>query len=375
MSDAERREPVWEAGGWTPLAPLRGDLESDVCVVGLGGAGLSAVLELAARGARVVGIDARDVGAGAAGRNGGFLLAGLADFHHRAAERVGAARARALYVATLAELDRQFASLPGIARRTGSLRIALAPDEEADCAAQREAMQREGLPVESYAGPEGRGLLIPSDGAFDPLARCRELASRAAAAGARLFGDSPAVAIAGDGVTTAQGRVRCGAVVIAVDGALERVLPELGGRVRTARLQMLATAPTAEIRLTRPVYARWGYEYWQQLDDGRLALGGFRDHGRDEEWTPAATPSDTVQHQLERFLREHLGVRAPITHQWAAPVAYSRSGLPVLEEVRPRVWATGAYSGTGNVLGQLCGRSAARLALGERDEIAELLGA
>jgi len=66
-------------------------------------------------------------------------------------------------------------------------------------------------------------------------------------------------------------------------------------------------------------------------------------------------------------------VRAPITHRWAATVSYSATGLPVLEEVRPGVVATGAYSGTGNVVGALCGRAAARLALGERAEMADLL--
>jgi hypothetical protein len=37
------------------------------------------------------------VAGGAAGRNGGFLLAGLAAFHHDAVAAHGRARARALY--------------------------------------------------------------------------------------------------------------------------------------------------------------------------------------------------------------------------------------------------------------------------------------
>ncbi|HEX2780127.1 MAG TPA: FAD-binding oxidoreductase, partial [Gemmatimonadaceae bacterium] len=50
-----------------------------------------------------------------------------------------------------------------------------------------------------------------------------------------------------------------------------------------------------------------------------------------------------------------------ITHRWAAPVSYSTDGMPVVEEVRPGVWAAGAYSGTGNVVGALCGRAVAQL--------------
>lgn len=40
-------------------------------------------------GLKVVGIDAKDVGAGAAGRNGGFLMAGLSDFYHDAVKKFG----------------------------------------------------------------------------------------------------------------------------------------------------------------------------------------------------------------------------------------------------------------------------------------------
>jgi hypothetical protein len=59
-------------------------------------------------------------------------------------------------------------------------------------------------------------------------------------------------------------------------GRLESLVPELAGTVRTARLQMLATAPTREIDIPCPVYARYGFDYYQQLPDGSVALGGER---------------------------------------------------------------------------------------------------
>jgi len=49
--------------------------------------------------------------------------------------------------------------------------------------------------------------------------------------------------------------------------------------------------------------------------------------------------------------------------------------MPVLEEVRPDVWAIGAYSGTGNVIGALCGRAVAELIVRGESEIAALLTA
>ena len=357
---APRGTPLWDVGPAPELPRLEGDLEADVCVVGLGGSGLACVAELRRLGARVVGVDAGRVGGGAAGRNGGFLLAGLALFHHDAAARFGRERAAAMYRLTLAELDRIAEETPSLVSRSGSLRIAESAEERDDCRAQLAAMRADAFPVEPYDGPEGTGLLIPGDGTFQPLARCRTMALRAMAAGARLFERSPVVRIDAAGVLTERGVVRAPRVVVAVDGCLERLLPELASRVRTARLQMLATEPTTELVLTRPVYARWGYDYWQQRPDGAIALGGARDLGGESEWTTNATPTPEVQDALERRLREGLGVRAPISHRWAASVGYTPDGLPVLAEVRPGVWAIGGYSGTGNVIGSLLGRGLAR---------------
>ena len=362
--------PVW-AVGVAPLilAPLEGAVDADVCVIGLGGSGLSCIGELQRTGARVVGIDAVTVGGGAAGRNGGFLLAGIASFHHEAADSHGRERATRAWHLTLTELERIAAETPAAVRRTGTLRIAIDDEEMADCDAQLAAMTMDGLPVERYDGWEGRGLLFPQDASFQPLLRCREIARRVITNGAHLFEHSPSLAIGRGEVTTPRGMVRAPITIVAVDGGLERALPELVGRVRSVRLQMVGTAPASDVHYERPVYSRYGLDYWQQLADGRIALGGFRDVGGDSEWTLDAKPSAAVQRALEQCLRERVRTIAPITHRWAALVAYTPDGLPVVEQVREGVWATGAYNGTGNVVGALCGRAVAQLAVSGRTEL------
>lgn len=367
--------PLWGEGDALELPALDGDITADVCVVGLGGSGLACVNALAEVGKRVVGIDAVTVAAGAAGRNGGFLLSGLAMFHHDAVERLGDVTATAIYQETLNQIDRMARETPDAVRRTGSLRIATSPAELADCAFQLEAMRASNLPVERHAGPEGTGLLFPADAAFDPAARCRELARQAMTLGARLFERSPATSIETGRVQTPKGWVATRDVIVAVDGGLETIFPELRTRVRSARLQMLATAPAPEVSWPRPVYARWGLDYWQQRTDARLVVGGFRDAGGDAEWTTDGSPSEPVQDALTRLLRETLGVQAKVTHRWAATVAYTQSGLPILEQVRPRVWAVGAYSGTGNVIGAMCGRAVAELVVRGESRVADLLRA
>jgi gamma-glutamylputrescine oxidase len=365
--------PIWDDRDWRPLPKLTGPVRADVCVVGLGGSGLAAMEELVGQGVAVVGVEAYTVGAGAAGRNGGFVLAGLAKFFNETVAQFGETAAGTIYRLTAREIERQAEEMPAIVRRTGSLRIATDAAELADCQKHLAALRYCGFAAEPYAGPEGEGLLLPTDGVTHPLHRVRAVAQRLRQREAQLYEDSPVRRIVPGSVVTDKGTVFCDTVIVAVDGRLELVFPELVGRVRTARLQMLATAPAMEADYSRPVYYRHGYEYWQQLPDRSIALGGFRDHALEEEWTGDDFPTQRIQTLQEKFLREHLKVRAPVTHRWAASVGYTPDGLPILEEVRPKTWAVGGYNGTGNIVGALSARAAARLACGQASEWAAAL--
>ncbi len=365
--------PLWDDRAWTPLPRLTGIARADVCVVGLGGSGLAALEELQTQGVNAIGVDALGVGSGAAGRNGGFVLAGLAKFFHETVAQFGRATAAAVHRATADEVRRQADQMPEIIRLTGSLRIASDVAELEDCRRHLAALQENGFAVEWYRGPEGEGLLLPGDGMMQPLARARATATRLREQGVQLYEQSPARKLLPGQVVTDAGAVLCDTVIVAVDGRLEEIFPELAPRIRTARLQMLGTAPAPEIKLPRPVYFRHGYEYWQQRPDGSIALGGFRDHALEEEWTHATEPTERIQALLEKFLREHLQVRAPVTHRWAASVGYTADGLPVCEEVRPKIWAVGGYNGTGNIVGALCARAAAQQACGAPSDWRELL--
>jgi glycine/D-amino acid oxidase-like deaminating enzyme len=216
-------------------------------------------------------------------------------------------------------------------------------------------------------------VLLSTDGVMQPLARVRRLAGRLRSRGVHLYEQSAVQRLLPGQVVTTKGVVHCDTVIVAVDGRLDRIFPELAPRVRTARLQMLGTAPAPEVKFPRPVYWRHGFEYWQQQPDGCVVLGGFRDHALEAEWTQENEPTDLIQGLLEKFLRERLKVRAPVTHHWAASVGYTKDGLPVLAEVRPKIWAVGGYNGTGNIVGALSARGAAQLACGKNSGWAELI--
>lgn len=356
--------PRWDDHAWSPLPPLRQDAEAELVVVGLGGSGLSAISEALDLGVQsVIGVDAVDVAAGAAGRNGGLLLAGPVDFHHDAVAKLGVAKTCAITELTEQEMARIQIETPGVVRVTGSLRIAEDAEELEDCRKQFEAMRADGIPVEQYEGPEGKGLLFPRDGVMQPLRRARMLATSLRERGAQLYGGTAAGSIEPQRVRTEYGSITARHVIVCVDGKLESLFPELLAEVHTARLQMLATEPQAAVKYTRPVSTRYGYDYWQQLADGSVLLGGGRDKFASLEWTTDDLPDEQVQDYLTRTLRDTVGIDAAVTHRWAASVSFTDSGLPVARELGGGVIVCGAYSGTGNLIGAVCGRGAAQLAL------------
>src|SRR5579871_5549701 len=70
---------LWEltAPPAPPTSPLNGEVRADVAIIGCGYTGLSAALRLAEAGAKVVALEAVEIGFGGAGRNVGLVNAGM----------------------------------------------------------------------------------------------------------------------------------------------------------------------------------------------------------------------------------------------------------------------------------------------------------
>jgi glycine/D-amino acid oxidase-like deaminating enzyme len=368
-----------DVAAWPGLPALAGERGADACVVGLGASGLAAVEALLARGLSVIGVDAGRIAAGAAGRNGGFLLGGSAQFLPAAISRWGTDAAIGLYRATLAELDRLADELgPAVIRRTGSIRLAGLPGEPADdaeaadraaeladCTQHLAALREHAIAVEPYDGELGQGLFLPDDAAMNPARRVLASAARLRER-AELFESSAVHTIESGRVRTAGGTVSAGLIVVAVDGRLEQLLPALTGRVRTARLQMLRTDPlvgAAATRLPAPVYGRWGYDYAQLDAFGRLYVGGGRDRFQAQEWTMGAEPTAALQSYIADIATRFAGEPVEVEHRWAASVGYTPDGRALVSMVDAGVVACGGYSGTGNLVGPIAARAAVALAL------------
>jgi gamma-glutamylputrescine oxidase len=365
-------DDVADVAKWAGLAPLDGDVTADACVVGLGGSGLAAVESFVDRGMSVVAVDAGRVAAGAAGRNGGFLLGGPDAYLHSAIAAWGEDAAVWLYRRTLWELDHLAQQLPDVVKRVGSIRLAGLPGdpespaeavdrgaEVADCDKHEAALRANDIPVERYDGPLGTGLFLPDDAAMNPALRAIGLAG-ALRGLAALHEHTRVTRVERGTVVTERGTISAGAVVVAVDGRLDLLVPSLAARVRTARLQMIATEPVRTGRLPCPVYGRWGYDYAQQDASGRIFCGGGRDLFEADEWTSDTEPSAQVQGYIADVATRMAGEEVGVTHRWAASVGFTTAadGRALCTPIDEGVMAIGGYNGTGNLVGPVAARAA-----------------
>jgi gamma-glutamylputrescine oxidase len=351
-----------------PLAvavdPARGRV--DVAIVGAGVTGCACALALAEAGRSVRLYDAREVAGGASGRNGGIAGRGGAPAYDVARRELGAERARALWALTERYVDR-LEQLAGDAfRRTGSLRLAADDGERLELEAEYDALREDGFAVEwrrelsaPLAGRFHGAVFHPPNGSLQPARWVRRLAARAAAAGVELREHERVDSLE---------QLDAEQVVIATDGYTQGLVVGLDAAIRPTRGQVVVTEPLGRQVFACPQSARRGYDYWQQLADGRVVAGGFRDKAIEHEHTAEEATTPLIQEHLERFLAELLGAAPRIDHRWAGIFGTTSDLLPLVGEVpgREGVWVSAGYSGHGNVMGLACGELLARAMLGER---------
>jgi gamma-glutamylputrescine oxidase len=359
--------PYWldEPSEELPQSARGGRVE--VAVIGGGVTGCSCALTLAEHGVRVRVYEQRHVASGASGRNGGFGSRGAAVPYDVARRELGAEGARLVMSLTERSLDRMERLAGDAFRRVGLLRLAFDADEAGALRDEHDALRADGFAVEWIADlPAPLDLLYeaavlhPADGAISPARWVRRLARRAVAAGAEIV----------EGARVTVEEIDADAVVVCTDGFTASVLPELAGVVVATRGQMLATAPLGELRYRQPHSARHGYDFWQQLPDGRLLVGGSRDAAFAEEQTHSEEPTARVKSRIEILAGQLAGQTPVVTHRWAGIWGETPDRLPLVGAVpgRDGVWIAGGYAGHGNALGLACGDLVARAVLGQTPE-------
>ena len=378
--------PTWyeASAGPGPLRPvLEGDIQADVCVIGGGYAGLSAALHLAGAGRRVVLLEARQVGGGASGRNGGQLHSGQRQDQETLEATLGHDDARRLW--NLAEdakaLVRHLVMRHAIAcdLHDGIIHAAWKARDAAPLRAHVDHMARHydypqtwvdkadvpGLvATDRYHG----ALVDPGGGQLHALAFARGLAAAAEAAGAAIFEGSPALACETKGgavaIRTPAGAVRAQHAVLACDTWLGALDPKAGSRALAINSFIAVTAPLG-VRAAALIPSnlavadtKFVVDYYRLTADGRLLFGGG------ENYTPRY-PADLkafVASPMQRVFPQIADV--PIDYAWGGPVGVTLSRLPHFGWRDARTVFAHGFSGQGVAIATLAGQLMAEAVTG-----------
>ncbi|MEZ5564804.1 MAG: FAD-binding oxidoreductase [Gammaproteobacteria bacterium] len=381
--------PSWylaTANGLADYPSLKGTVSTDICVVGGGYTGLSTALHLAERGYSVVLLESNRVGWGASGRNGGQIGTGQRIGESELEQQFGAGTALQLFDLANAgrELVKDLVQRHAIDcdLRFGQVICAAKPSHLGDLEARAAKLARD------YAYPHQRMLDLPElrslvdspvyyGGVLDsgavhlhPLNLALGLARAAVAAGVQLHEQSAATGYTGTNpvlVRTAAGVVRARYLVLACNGYLGGLQPQIADYILPINNFLLATAPlgsAASGLIAEPGCAHdtlFVVNYFRRSLDGRLIFGGGETYRR-------RYPADLkafVRRRLLRVFPQLAGV--PVDYAWGGTVAVTMSRLPHLGRLAPDVYFAQGYSGHGIATATLAGQLMAEAIAGTNE--------
>lgn len=384
-------------GPVTPRAPLPGDRDADVVVVGAGYTGLWTAYYLlkADPTLRVVVLEKELAGYGASGRNGGWCSALFPASMAAIAARSSREGAVAMMAAMRDSVDAVglTATAEGIDcgfEKGGTLAVATNAAQERRLRRGVADLHRWGLGPEDVrwldrgeaddvittAGSRG-GVFTPHCAAIQPARLARGLARAVERLGVRIHEGTPVRSFHDGVVETDAGRVRADVVVRATE-AFTAQLPGLARAIVPLYTLMIATEPLGEGFWKevgwdgRATFAdgRRMIIYAQRTDDDRIAFGG---RGAPYHFGSRVHPAFDRDPATFALLEETLvslfpGARdALITNRWGGPVGTPRDWFASvgLDRAAKAAWA-GGYVGDGVSTTNLAGRTLADLIL-ERD--------
>jgi glycine/D-amino acid oxidase-like deaminating enzyme len=288
-----------------------------------------------------------------------------------AREWLGADKARGYWAATERYLEQLGGEVGDALRPVGSLRLAADEEERDELRREYEALREDGFeaewrePLHSPLDRFPAAMFHPTDASVQPARMTRRLAARAVEAGVEIVERHRVESLA---------ELDAERVLVATDGYPSGLLGSLEGLIIPTRGQMIATEPVHEPLFPYPHYGRHGFDYWQQLEDGRILAGGFRDADMTTEFTAEEQTTPTIQGALEDFLAGLVGRRLAVEQRWAGIFGLVLDFLPVVGRVPDddRLWVSGGYSGHGNVLAFMCGDLVAKAMLGDPSPELEL---
>jgi gamma-glutamylputrescine oxidase len=381
----------------TVYSPLQADIDADVVIVGGGLAGLSAAIELADRGFSVVLLEAREVGSGASGRNGGQAIHGLACDQDEIESQLGLDEAKRVWSMSIEALDLIRERCERFAIdcdwRDGWLGLAVNAKRAAQLKQWQERMATVyGHPTQWIAPKEiGRwidsprfhsGLSDPRSGHLHPLKYSLGLARAAQSLGVRIHEQTAALSLepaAAPGtssvVRTAQGSVKARQVLLAGNAYLQEVAPaiapSLGARIMPVGTYIICSERIDPALCDSLIPSRaavcdtnFVLDYFRPTADHRMLYGGRVSYS-------TVTPMNLAQSMQSRMAGTFPQLaHTKVEYAWGGFVDISMNRAPDFGRLPQRSGAASVYylqgfSGHGLALTGLAGKLVAEAMAGD----------
>ena len=371
------------APAYSARPQLSHDIDTDVCVIGGGFAGLWTARALQKRHKDVVLVERGHVAGGASGRNGGFVSSGFNQNLSAIAGRVGMEHARALYRLSRMGVeivrDEVARNFPGANAVPGYLRVSVDDDAEA-LRRDAEWHAREFSHEFAFWPQERVREVLRSDNYFHglhdaeafhihPLNLAISLAEDIERHGGKIYENTPALSADIYGVrkivTTPRGVIRAGHVVFAGND-LAGNFPELSRTVIPIATYLCVTRPLGE-KLGEAI------RYAGCVQDDRHAFNYFRVLGDRLMWGAGISTSLRRPAILEERMRGKITSVFPqlsgigIESAWTGVMGFTIHRMPQVGMLKPGAWIAGAFGGQGLNTSAMAGELIAS-AIAEKDD-------
>ncbi|MBS0240211.1 MAG: FAD-binding oxidoreductase [Proteobacteria bacterium] len=354
------------ANDQTRFPALEGTVKADVCVIGGGFSGVATALTMAERGRSVVLLEAKRIGWGASGRNGGQMIGGISG-EATIKQQLGAAGAKLVRDIRYRghEIIEGRIAKYGIAcdLQYGWMEVAARPrhmDHMRSYVEERvkdgdggglEIVEAAGMPsvlgTNSYYG----GYIDRRSGHLHPLNLCRGEAHAAAAHGAQIFENSTVISLGGGAkpwVQTDRGRVEAGSVVIGGEIFNRFGQRGLKGLMLPAGSYIIATEPLtgSEMATVDPqnlavADSNVVLDYFRMSADRRMLFGGRCNYTNRD-------PPDIAAVMRPRMIEIYPQLKdARIEFSWGGTIAIVVNRVPAIGRLAPNLYYLQGYSGHG----------------------------
>lgn len=148
-------------------------------------------------------------------------------------------------------------------------------------------------------------------------------------------------------------------ILLCTNAFTKELIPDID--IIPARGQILVTSEIPDLRFKGTFHFDEGFYYFRDLGK-RVLLGGARNKAFEEETTTDMSVTETIQAELEDFLRTYIlpGIQFEITDRWSGIMAMGSKKMPILKEISDDVFCAVRMSGMGVALAPVMGEKMAR---------------